>query len=242
MRPAGRLLPWPVLAWAIVPIGFALVVRLSGLDQVVSDACFSIEQHAFPARASEMLEIVGHKSAKSILLATWFVLLGGTIAAHFDPATRPWRRVLWATVIGMALGPAVVSLLKSVTAFPCPWDLSRYAGFVEDSGRIFVLPAQAGRCFPAGHSAGGFSLFAFYFGLRAIDRLPAARRALVVALIVGTAFSYIRVIQGAHFVSHTLWAAGIDWLAAALPFCLSAGQAPVEPADRPSAFDQDQQA
>lgn len=101
------------------------------------------------------------------------------------------------------------------------WDLQRYAGFAVEIDSIFVSPAKAGQCFPAGHSAGGFSLFALVFGLSAIGRSAAARRALVVALIVGITFSYVRVIQGAHFVSHALWAAGIDWVAAGLPFCLT---------------------
>lgn len=228
MRATGRseALAWSVLAWGLLPVALALVVRFSGLDLAISDAFYSIDLHGFPARASDALEIVGHKSAKAVVLATWFVLLGGAIAAHFDPATRPWRRLLWATVIGMALGPTIVSILKSVTSFPCPWDLSRYAGFATETSRIFVAPGQAGRCFPAGHSAGGFSLFALYFGLRSSARPRAARGALIAALIVGGVFSYVRVIQGAHFVSHTLWAAGIDWVAAGLPFCLTARHSP----------------
>lgn len=224
MSDRAGLLPWRVLAWGLLPIVIALAVKHSGLDLAISDHYYSVELRSFPARANDVLEIVGHKSAKSILLAAWFVLLGGAVAAHFDPATRPWRPVLWATVIGMALGPAIVSILKSITSFHCPWDLHRYAGFAEEASRIFVAPRQAGQCFPAGHSAGGFSLFAVSFGLRVIGRPAAARWALVMALAVGIAFSYVRVIQGAHFVSHTLWSAGIDWICAGLPFCLMPGR------------------
>ena len=238
MKRRAGLLPWRVLAWGLVPIVIALAVKLSGLDLAISDHYYSVDLRGFPARANDVLEIVGHKSAKSILLAAWFVLLGGAVAAHFDPATGPWRRVLWASVIGMALGPTIVSILKSITSFPCPWDLHRYAGFVEEAARIFVAPRQAGQCFPAGHSAGGFSLFAVSFGLRVIGRPAAARRALAVALTVGIAFSYVRVIQGAHFVSHTLWSAGIDWICAGLPFCLMSDRRSLTL----SALDQDQQA
>lgn len=221
------LLPWRALAWGLVPIIAALGVKLSGLDLAISDYYYSADLAGFPARANDVLEVIGHKSAKSILLAAWFVLLGGAVAAHFDPATRPWRRVLWATVLGMALGPTIVSILKSITSFPCPWDLHRYAGFAEETGQIFVAPRFAGQCFPAGHSAGGFSLFALYFGLRVIGRPEAARWAFVLTLVVGIAFSYVRVIQGAHFVSHTLWSAGIDWICAGLPFCLISRRLPL---------------
>lgn len=212
--------PYRLLLWTLLPIALGLCAKLSGLDLQIADVFFSVDQQGFPARANSMLELVGHRSAKSIVLACWFVLFGATVAAHFDPTTRPWRPLLWATVIGMALGPLVVSAMKSLTAFHCPWDLVRYAGYATDGDHVFVAPSEAGQCFPAGHSAGGFSLFALYFGLRAAGQRNAARWALLLTLVIGAAFSYVRVIQGAHFVSHTLWAAGVDWLASGLPICL----------------------
>ena len=230
MTSASRpVLSLRMLGWGLLPIALGIYVKLSGLDLQVSDAYYSFEHFGFPERANAVLELVGHRSAKSIVLAGWFVLLGAAIAAHFDSATRPWRPILWGTVIGMALGPIVVSSLKSVTSFHCPWDLVRYAGPALDGERIFVRPREAGQCFPAGHSAGGFSLFALYFGLQAAGRRWAARWALVMALFVGSAFSYVRIIQGAHFLSHTLWSAGIDWIAAGLPLCLIASRAPAGP-------------
>ena len=215
-------LPLRLLLWALLPIALGLYVKASGLDLQIADAFYSAELHSFPARANTLLELVGHRSAKSIVLAAWCVLFGAGIAAHFDPVTRPWRSLLWATVIGMALGPIIVSTIKSLTSFHCPWDLVRYAGYASDGGPIFVAPSEAGQCFPAGHSAGGFSLFALYFGLRAAGRRTAARLALLLALVVGMAFSYVRIVQGAHFLSHTLWSTGIVWFAAGLPVYLVA--------------------
>lgn len=224
--PATGAIAWTDLAWALLPMGLGLGLRWSGLDLAIADHYFNFELGTFPARASALLELVGHRAAKSVMLATWFVLLGAAIASHFDRGMRRWRPILWATVLGMALGPAVVAIFKSHTSFPCPWDLDRYGGLARESADIFVARAQAGHCFPAGHAAGGFSLFAVFFGLKAAGHNGWARRVLVVTVLVGLAFSQVRVVQGAHFASHACWSAAVDWLAAGLPFVLLGCRAP----------------
>ena len=64
----------------------------------------------------------------------------------------------------------------------------------------------------------GFALIALYFLGRALGRPRIARIGLTGAIVVGFALSAVRVAQGAHFISHNLWAAAIDWFAAALVF------------------------
>jgi hypothetical protein len=54
------------------------------------------------------------------------------------------------------------------------------------------------------------------------------RIGFAIALTTGIVFSLVRVVQGAHFLSHALWAASIDWLCAALVLTPSLGRQAME--------------
>ena len=199
-------------------IAIAVSVRVSGLDYQITDIYFDASAHVFPRRSDEILELLGHSLARDFATLIWFCLLGTAIASPYIDDVRPYGAILWLTAAAMALGPILVVLLKDFTSFPCPWHLKRYGGLASEPTRWLVMPVDAGRCFPAGHSAGGFSFLAFYFAALAVRCKRLASAALAFAVIAGCAFSFVRVVQGAHFVSHALWAAAIDWLIAALVF------------------------
>jgi len=206
---------------AFVPLALVLLAWLaaySGLDQQVTEFFYDASLARFPAHDSYWLELLGHRVAK---FSIWVIALG-TLTAIF--ATERIRqnpheqRAIVLAVLAMALGPMMVSALKHTTSHHCPWDLRAYGGFADLSHDWFVASADAGRCFPSGHASAGFALISLYFLGHAIDRPRVARVGLIAAIVVGTAFSAVRVIQGAHFLSHNLWAAAIDWFAAALVF------------------------
>jgi membrane-associated PAP2 superfamily phosphatase len=211
-----RLIEAAVVTSILIGLGIAL--HATGADIVLADRFFDTVSGRFTRRADPMLELLGHHLARSAVTSLWFVLASAAIASTCVRSLRPWRAILIASVCAMALGPLIVVVLKSFTAFPCPWSLQRYGGFATEPLTWFTAPAQAGHCFPSGHSAGGYSLFALVFAARACGRPRLAWWLLAISLAVGTAFSGVRIIQGAHFASHALWAAGIDWLAAALAF------------------------
>ncbi len=201
-----------------VLVALAVAAHVSGFDLMLSDRFFDVAGDRFPLRTEPLLELLGHRVAKSAVLAVFAGLLAAALASYRFEALRPWRAVLWATVGAMALGPTLVVVLKSFTAFPCPWSLQRYGGLTPMASTWFATPANAGNCFPAGHSAGGFSLFALVFAAGALGRPRLAWTLFWAALATGVAFSSVRIVQGAHFASHALWAAAIDWLAAGLVF------------------------
>ncbi len=210
-----------VLHAVLVPLALGLLAWLaaySGLDRAVTDLFYDVRLARFPAHESYWLELLGHRVAK---IAIWVVALGMLAAAFATERIRQnphEQRAIGLAVLAMALGPMMVSMLKYTTGHHCPWDLLAYGGFADVSRDWFVASADAGRCFPSGHASAGFALIALYFLGHAIDRPRLARVGLIAAIVVGTAFSAVRVIQGAHFVSHNLWAAAIDWFVAALVF------------------------
>lgn len=199
----------------------ALASAASGFDDTIARATFDSATGAFPARGSAMLELVGHRLAKSAVWIVWFVVLGAAIASQRVAALTPYRRVLWATAAAIALGPLLVSVLKGVTGPRCPWDLVEFGGQWPPSDTLFVPPAQAGRCFPSGHASGGYALFALYFAGAALGTARLRSAGLLLGLAAGTAFGVVRIVQGAHFLSHNLWSAVVAWSAAALVFAIA---------------------
>ncbi|RPH44744.1 MAG: phosphatase PAP2 family protein [Burkholderiales bacterium] len=192
----------------------------SGLDHLLASAAFDPELGTFPARASASLELFGHRLAKSAVWLVWFGLLATALASLRLTALEPWRRVLWATTGAMAAGPAVVTLLKGVTGPRCPWDLVAFGGQASVATAWLVDRAEAGRCFPGGHASGGFSLLALYFAGVAVGAPRLRAAGLAAGLGAGLAFSAVRMLQGAHFLSHNLWAAFVVWTVAVAVFAI----------------------
>ncbi len=208
---------------ALVACGLAALAAasaLTGLDDAIARAAYDAAAGTFPARGSDLLELVGHRLAKSALWLVWFVLLGASLAAGRLAPLAPHRRVLWTTTVAFALGPAVVWLLKSVTGPRCPWDLIEYGGQWPQAVDLFTGTTGAGRCFPSGHAAGGYALLSLHFAGAALGDARASSAGLWIGLLSGTAYGAVRVVQGAHFLSHNLWSAAIVWAVAAGVFAI----------------------
>lgn len=127
-------------------------------------------------------------------------------------------------LVALLVAPTMVSLAKQLTDRPCPWDLAEFGGGVRHYGLFAPAPpgARPLACFPAGHASGGFALLAFALAAGAAPAGVGAagarrRRALVLgwfvlSVAVGALLGTVRVVQGAHFVSHVLWSAWLVWL------------------------------
>ncbi|MBQ0936429.1 phosphatase PAP2 family protein [Ideonella paludis] len=212
----------------LIPLGLILlanVLRFSGWDDRLTALFFDPVAMTFPARDWPGLERWGHHWAKTAVVCVWVGLLGAAVLAPKLPRLAPHRKLLWLTVAAMGLGPILVTLIKDINTHDCPWNLKMFGGPDDYSAEWFVSRSRAGRCFPGGHAAGGFSVIALAFAAAALGWVGRARGLLLLAIGVGLAFSAVRVVQGAHFVSHNLWSAAIDWAVAAWIL------APMMPAD-----------
>jgi membrane-associated PAP2 superfamily phosphatase len=200
----------------------AMLVRNTGIDHALTAFFYDAATHRFPAHASAALELFGHRFAKTAVTMVWIALLVMAASTHLWPAWRSrltaHRAALWAAVAGMAMGPTVVVALKGLNSYHCPWDLREFGGAADFVTNWFVSAAEVGHCFPGGHAAAGFCLVALYFLACELERPQLARIALAGTLIAGVGFSAVRMAQGAHFLSHNLWAAAICWAMAALAF------------------------
>jgi membrane-associated PAP2 superfamily phosphatase len=222
-----RLGPWShdraffVKFGLVLPLLLAALgvfLRSSGLDDSLSASFYDAQTQQFWVATDGWAELVGHRLGKSLIFVVWLMLMAAAAAAPWLPALKAHRRVLWTLVAAMGLGPTLVTLLKDINTHACPWSLKEFGGAADYSAVWFVPRVEAGRCFPGGHASGGFSLVAIAFAGQFLQ-LPRLRRlGLWLGLGAGAIFSLLRVAQGAHFMSHNLWAAAVDLWMAALVF------------------------
>jgi membrane-associated PAP2 superfamily phosphatase len=205
---------WLCLALPLTLIALLLAFPPTNLDFAISRLFYSPEL-GFAGKHSYWLEDVLHDRAKqAVITFAVLALLGLMLSFVYKPWT--WLRLpLGYLVLAMSLCTAIVTPLKVVTGVHCPWDLSEFGGTETYSPLLGNRePTEnPGRCWPAGHASSGFTFFALYFLLR--DRRPRlAKVALVFALALGSLLSIGRIMQGAHFLSHSLWTALFDWMIA----------------------------
>lgn len=176
----------------------------------------------FVGRDSWFLENILHDRAKQAVITLGVVAIAGSVLSYLPTSlpmfTKPqqrncWRSALVYLALAMALSTGIVPPLKKLTQVHCPWSLTAFGGDQQYAPVLAPPPPteKSGQCWPAGHATAGFSLFALFFMLR--DHRPRlARFALLMALCLGGVFSIGRMLQGAHFLSHNVWTALLDWL------------------------------
>lgn len=208
-----------VIAVPVALAAAALFFRDSGWDLRIEDQFFDPVFNGFPMRRSGWFEAIGHDLLKMLPIGIGLLALAAAIASPWLTPLRRWRAILWSVFAAMCIGPGLITALKQVTAAHCPWDLARYGGYAEYVHTWFATSrADSGRCLPSGHAGAGFSLLALYFAGWASGHAGWRWWGLAIGVVAGIVFSVVRTVQGAHFVSHSLWSALIDWLVASLVF------------------------
>jgi membrane-associated PAP2 superfamily phosphatase len=208
----------------VVGISFLLAfiaefVNRSGLDIRVAAHFFDAAANVFPWRTSRILEIFGHRMVLALPVGVAVLAFGAALASYRVPALRPWRAVLWGIALTCALGQIGISLLKHHTALPRPYNVRMFGGYVPYPTHWWAhSKSDAGGALPSGHAGAGYALLALYFAGWAAGR-PAWRwGGLAIGIVAGLGFSAVRIVQGAHFLSQTLWSAAFMWLVASVVF------------------------
>lgn len=203
--------------WLLLPLWCLTLLILfppQTLDIAISGLFFDTQ--GWPLKNDFFFNVVLYKSSKIIpigaALASVYVLVKNLIANRrgLQPDSYWIYRPLY-IIIAMLACVLVVWWLKASTGVYCPWSVSYFSGDHALREPTWSWVFQDGRCWPSGHSGTGFCLLALFFALR--DKYPQlARKTLVAVLLLGTICSLTRIVQGAHFLSHTLATALIDWI------------------------------
>lgn len=133
-------------------------------------------------------------------------------ASFYFQSLAPWRKpclvVVLTTII--AAGLLVNAILKQYWGRPRPNQTIEFGGKWEY--RPIFPPGTPGKgaSFPCGHCTMGFVFLSMVAFRRRSQVL--AYGGLTVGIILGGLLSAARVVQGAHFLSDTIWSLGIVWM------------------------------
>jgi len=162
-------------------LALMLVFEPSALDFAFSDLFF-VQGQGFIGRRNDFLEDVLHDRAKQLVIVIGVLAIAGFLLSLLLTRLRPLRRTLGYLVLAMALSTSFVTPLKKVSQMHCPWSLQQYGG-VEHFSPLLGPRAEPvekpGNCWPGGHAAAGFALFALFFALR--NSHPRSARAALIA-------------------------------------------------------------
>lgn len=220
--PARRAAParWALPATAALAALAALLLTLGAytdIDGRLADALFDRARGEFVWRHAWVAEVVLHDGLRWLLIAVGVGVIGATLLDAWRPDHHLGsvdRLRLRAIAFCAAAIPLAVAAIKALSFSHCPWDLARYGGAAVYVRLLEAAPAGAvpGHCFPAGHATSALWLAAL-----AVLWLPHAPRKAMAAGLAGIAaglvLGAVQQARGAHFLSHTLWAA---WIAVAI--------------------------
>jgi len=212
-----------LLAVPLLLAGLAALVQYSPLDMALSRLFVDPATQRFDWRHAPLLELLGHQAARGLPIAVGVVAVLVGLAALAVERLRPWRAILLTLGAAMIVTPLVVNQLKTRTTQPCPVEVMEFGGARNyDASRLGPFwagtGAPPGHCLPSGHAGGGYALLALFFAGWASGRRPWRHAGLAVGVAAGIGFGLIRMAQGAHFASATLWSALIAWTVCAALF------------------------
>jgi len=125
-------------------------------------------------------------------------------------------------IIGTLLIIGLVDELKKISGIECPWSMVQFGGTLsfiplqEVIEQAWIGRFGEGRCFPAGHPTGSLFLLAWSAALQELS--GAVSKFLAIAgLTLGFLMGCLRILQGAHFLSHVLWSI---WISTTLAYSL----------------------
>ncbi|WP_339674121.1 phosphatase PAP2 family protein [Dasania marina] len=216
-----RTLKHPLAVWLLPAVTFIAVnAVLLGLDvdRLLAAKLYAYQGYEWRYQGSWLLQDVIHQGGRALVLTLYLVLIGLLCSSFVVTRLKKYQRGLFYLLASVSLSLIIVSVLKQLTAVPCPWSYSQFGGeLAYQSWLEAMLSAQGGRCFPSGHASGAYAWLAVYFFCRCY--LPRWRRAsFIVVMLLGLIFGVAQQLRGAHFLSHDIWTLTICWYCALLMF------------------------
>ena len=158
--------------------------------------------------------------------AKWAVgcLVAGVIffaVRAYQANNQPLTDVLIRTTAAALLSLLLMLLLKHFSGVACPWSTPEFsqktAQIIAPFSWLWTDVAPQGRCWPAGHASTGFCLFGLFFAARRLKKAWAGW-VFVAVLVFGSLCAFGRMLQGAHFLSHSVASLLLEFTVAGLIF------------------------
>tara|TARA_R110000787_G_scaffold286397_1_gene404633 strand:+ start:21345 stop:22133 length:789 start_codon:yes stop_codon:yes gene_type:complete len=213
----GRHILLTIAAILLIPY----LVRISGLDYSVAHAFYDGQSWLIEAR-QPILRFLFYILPKWLLVtfaSCMLILLALSFCVKGLRRFRSRRQLF--IVLCAALVPLIVGAGKKLTNIYCPYQLEEFGGSFKEGPIFDFISAKSAACFPAGHASGGFALL-FLVPLAK----PGKQRntALIFALIAGWVMGGFQMLNGRHFLSHTIVTMLLAWIIVVAAHYLIIGQ------------------
>lgn len=208
-----------VIGITAVLVVLAWTIGQSGLDLWVAHLTYDDVALTFTGRHSYLLSLLADRLLVALPLLAGAAALAVGLCGGVRPALKAWRGISIAVLAVILAGPLMAIALKHLTALPRPHMLQIFGGRLALPTRFFAGNGQpSGGALPSSHAAFGYTLLSLYFAGLAAGSRTLMRWGLVAGVALGVGLSVLRVVQGAHFLSQTVWSAALIWLLASLIF------------------------
>ena len=195
---------------AILLILVIVLFESTRLDFQISDNFFDGTAWIIDAK-QPVLRFFFYKLPRALLIAYGS---GVCILFLLSFALKPFarfrtRRNLFIILCAILI-PLTVGIGKKVSNVYCPYQLTEYGG-TKPHLRPFQesVSGDSGKCFPAGHASAGFALLLFVPLARTRKGMLAA---LAAALAAGWIMGGYQMLNGRHFLSHTIVTMLLSWI------------------------------
>ncbi len=223
--------------WYLAALQMAVLVLITVLlemfdaDRRVAAYFYHPGKGWFMAKAPVWRWLYSYGTVPGILLTLGALL--GCLAGLYFPCLKTWRKpcllVVLTTVI--AAGLLVNAVLKQYWGRPRPSQTVEFGGNWAYRPIFPPGPPGKGASFPCGHCTMGF----VFFGLAGFwrQRKSLAVSGMAVGIVLGVTLSVARIVQGAHFLSDTVWSLGIVTMTVSVLYAyLTPFSGPVRPVTR----------
>lgn len=205
----------PAHVWLSITLALALsmAARITGADLAFQQAVYEAGDQSWRLGEHPFWRSLYEFGPIPALVAVVLAMVGFFLSWSRS-GFRRWRRVFLYVILVVVTGPGLLAnaLLKEQWGRPRPREVEGLGGHHVFEPVLAIDPGSTGKSFPCGHATMGFVIFMGYFLLRR-HRPRLALGFLITALVVGSMMGLARSLQGAHFLTDTVWAAFVCWIA-----------------------------
>ena len=188
---------------------------ISDIDIKIQDYLYNFKNHSWLLNSNlEPWHTIFYTGAKKLLILIAISLLLALIIFWRRKFIQDYKKGLIIVILSAIIVPLSVGFLKKTTNMPCPKDEIHYGGKMPRTAvwQKYKEPYSKMEhiaCWPAGHASGGFALLSLFFLFKSKRNRTIA---IIVALSVGWAMGFYKMLIGDHFFSHTFITMVLAWL------------------------------
>ena len=204
-----------IIITAFLLIAVIALFQFTNLDILIQNFFYNFESKSWLIDKNEpILKFFLYDGMKIFLIAIAVGILFSLIFLRKNKIIQEYKKGLIIVLLAAFFIPLFIGSLKAISNTPCPCNIVYFNGTYPDIKvfdsypKDFIQTSKA-KCWPAGHSSGGFALMALFF----LFKNPINQKlALGAALIVGWSMGTYKMLLGDHFLSHTIITMLMAWL------------------------------